>query len=306
VQFALKGFIALCLLGTAAWTGLAFYPGLAILPFAGRVKQSPYCDVWQAVKNAQVKIEQKETEKRIRSQSRLIRADGNLRLWQTPDGEFWVPGTNDVILPILLAQQRRNIYGDSSAGGVRAGDVVFDCGAHVGTYARAALRAGASKVVAVEPSPEAVECLRRNFQKETADGRLVIYPKGVWDQETRLVFYENGNGAAGDSFITAGRNAKPIADIPVTTIDKIVAELGLTRVDLIKADIKGAGVRMVHGATRTIQAYHPRLIISTEEAPEDPAAINDAVLKIASDYNRHCGPCLFDGKEIRTDTIRFQ
>jgi FkbM family methyltransferase len=306
LTFALKGFITLCLLATAAWTTLAFYPGLAILPFAGRVKRSPYCDVWQAVQNAQVKVDQRQSEKQIRSQSRLVRTDGNLRLWTTPDGEFWIPGANDSILAILLAQQRRNIYGDVASGGVRTGDVVIDCGAHVGTYARAALRAGAAKVIAVEPSPEAVECLRRNFEKEAADGRLVIYAKGVWDEEKRLVFYENGNGAAGDSFITAGRNAKPVADIPVTTIDKIVAELGLNKVDLIKADIKGAGVRMIHGADRTIRLHHPRLVISTEEAPEDPAAINAAVLAIAPNYTRHCGPCLFDGDEIRTDTIRFQ
>jgi uncharacterized protein (DUF2384 family) len=54
------------------------------------------------------------------------------------------------------------------------------------------------------------------------------------------VLFENGNGAAGDSFLTEGEGAKRIADIPVTTVDKIVKELGLPRVDMIKADVKGA------------------------------------------------------------------
>src|SRR6202040_2454470 len=123
------------------------------------------------------------------------------------------------------------------------------------------------KIVAIEPSPEALECLRRNFAKEITSGKVIVYPKGIWDEEKHLVFYANGNGAAGDSFVTQAVNAKPIADIPVTTIDKIVKELNLPRVDIIKADIKGAGTRMIKGAGETLRSYHPRIVISVEEAP---------------------------------------
>jgi len=135
---------------------------------------------------------------------------------------------------------------------------------------------------------------------------VIVYPKGIWDEEKRLVFYSNGNGAAGDSFLEHGPGSRIIADIPVTTVDKMVAELGLPRVDLIKADIKGAGTRMVAGAANTIRAYHPRIVVSVEEAPEDPASIKAAVLQIAPSYRFRCGPCLFTGDEIRNDTIFFQ
>jgi hypothetical protein len=37
-----------------------------------------------------------------------------------------VPDTSDGIIEVLLAQQKRNIYGDAEAGGVRAGDIVLD------------------------------------------------------------------------------------------------------------------------------------------------------------------------------------
>ena len=46
------------------------------------------------------------------------------------------------MLPILLAQQDRDIYGHDGLG-VRQGDIVFDCGAHIGVYTRKALSAGA-------------------------------------------------------------------------------------------------------------------------------------------------------------------
>ena len=241
--------------------------------------------------------------KEISANTRLIRTEKGYKLWSTPSGEFWVPDTSDEIIEVLLAQQKRKIYGDAESGGVRAGDIVLDGGAHVGTYVRTALDAGAAKVIAIEPSPEALECLRRNFAREVASGRVIIYPKGIWDEEKRLVFYSNGNGAAGDSFVEHGPDSKIIADIPVTTVDKIVAELALTRVDLIKADIKGAGTRMVAGAVSTIRAFHPRIVVSVEEAPEDPASIKAAVMQIAPNYRFRCGPCLFTGDEVRNDTI---
>jgi FkbM family methyltransferase len=86
---------------------------------------------------------------------------------------------------------------------------------------RTALDAGAAKVIASEPSPRALECLRRNFARKVASGRVVIYPKGIWDEEKRLVFYSDGNGAASDSFVTYGPESQIVADILVTTVNKM-------------------------------------------------------------------------------------
>jgi hypothetical protein len=41
-------------------------------------------------------------------------------------------------------------------------------------------------VVAIEPSPANLECLRRNMSREIASGRVIVYPKGVWDREDVL------------------------------------------------------------------------------------------------------------------------
>lgn len=301
LRWALRLFIAACAALTAAWTVLSAYPGLAMLPATAGVAISPFCTRMEAVRDSEVKLRQAEIEQEILARAGCIRVDGGYKLWRTPDGDFWVPGTSDRIIAVLLAQQRRNIYGEIPKGGI-----VFDCGAHVGTYARKALAAGAAKVIAVDPSPEALECLRRNLEREVADGRVVIVPKGVWDEEKQLVLYANGNGAAGDSFLEASPGSRRIADLPVTTIDRIVEELGLPRVDLIKGDVKGAGTRMIHGAAETIRRFRPRIVVSTEEPPEDPASIRAAVLGIAPDYRFRCGPCLFTGEEIRNDTVFFE
>jgi FkbM family methyltransferase len=305
-RFLLMGFIALCMVFTSGVAALKVYPGLVLLPVVNNVKTSPYCPVWRSVTDAQVKIIQLDYEKKILAQSHIVRKEGAYKLWSTPAGEYWVPDTSDNILGILLAQQKRKIYGDAATGGVRKGDIVLDGGAHIGVYVKTALDAGAEKIVAIEPSPEALECLRRNFAKEIASGKVIVYPKGIWDEEKHLVFYANGNGAAGDSFVNQGANARVIADIPVTTIDKIVKELGLPRVDIIKADIKGAGTRMIKGGGDTIRAYHPRMVISVEEEPEDPAEIRAAVMGIAPNYRFRAGPCEFSDGEVRNDTIFFE
>jgi FkbM family methyltransferase len=301
----LKLWIALAVIAAAAVLLLGFLPGPAIIPAAAGVVSSPYCSAWKAVRDANVKVEQSDLAAAIRSGSRVVRREEGLKLWSTPDGEFWFPGSNDDVLFTLLAQQRRKIYGDAATGGVRKGDIVLDCGAHVGTYVRAALNAGARKVVAIEPSPEALACLRRNFEQEVASGRVVVYAKGVWDEEKRLVFYENGAGAAGDSFVAKGANAVPVADIPVTTIDNIVRELGLPRVDIIKADVKGAADRMIKGAPSTLKQFHPRIVVSTEEE-DKPEVVHAQVTHVAPGYKFRAGPCLFNGGSIVNDTVFFQ
>ena len=295
---------ALVLAGEAA---LLSYPGLILLPSASKLSYSPYCSVWQTVRDGNVKLERARLARQIREQSHVVKTEAKFKLWSTPRGEYWVPDTSDTILSILLAQQETRIYGDVDTGGVKKGDIVLDGGAHIGTYVRTALDAGAKLIVAIDPSPEALWSLHRNFAKEIEAGTVIAYEKGIWDEEKTLVLYANGNGAAGDSFLTEGVGAHKIADIPVTTIDRIVKELDLPRVDIIKADIKGAGTRMIRGATETLRKYHPRMVISTEEAPEDPAAIREAVMDIDPAYQFRAGPCLFTGRnEVRNDTIFFQ
>jgi len=51
-----KGFIFLALLVALSAAALNFYPGLSILPAAWGLRMSPYCTVWQAVTDAQVKV----------------------------------------------------------------------------------------------------------------------------------------------------------------------------------------------------------------------------------------------------------
>jgi hypothetical protein len=133
--------------------------------------------------------------------SRIIASDRGYTEFETPSGRLWLPADSHWLVGHLLAEQEQKIYGDPPC---RAGDVVIDCGAHVGVYAREVLRAGAALVVAVEPAPENLECLRRNLRSEIVAGTLIVVSKGVWDTEGSLALVQASGNSAGDRVAEGG------------------------------------------------------------------------------------------------------
>ncbi len=237
---------------------------------------------------------------------KLLGTEGGLEHYQTPKGEFWAPKGSRFILPFNLAEEEIAIYGRAPKG-VRKGDVVLDCGANVGTFARYSLEAGAAKIIAIEPAPDNLECLRRNFPSEIADGRIVIVPKGVWDKEDILELRVDPENQAADSFVIQRKGAVVVARVPLTTIDRMVADLGLDKVDFIKMDIEGAEVNALRGGKETIARHHPRLALSTYHRPTDPVEIPAAVRDAWSGYRVECGACssLPERWLLRPDVLMF-
>lgn len=215
----------------------------------------------------------------IRSSSRVIRTDGDFSLWSTPAGEYWFPTASKDAIIYDLGEQKRNIYGNR----IRAGDIVLDAGANVGVFTRKALTAGASKVIAIEPGLENLECLRRNFATEIAVGRVVIYPKGIWDKDDVLKFAIDPSNSAKDTFVRQIDNAQFI-QVPVTTVDKLVAELQLPKVDFIKMDIEGAEQKAVVGSKNTIAKYHPRMALCIYHLQGDEKMVPKLVADAYSGY----------------------
>ena len=93
--------------------------------------------------------------------------------------------------------------------------------------------------------------------------------------------------------------------VPLTTVDNIVRELHLSRVDFIKMDIEGAEVRALHGAKETLQRFRPRLSIATEHNDDDAVTIPAAVRAARTDYRITCGPCSVSNRGLRPDVLYF-
>jgi len=282
----------------------SFYPPvrLGFLALIGRASLCPWAEATRSAWNLRHQTELKDG---IVAASRLVEKDlAGFHLWETPKGRYWVPKGSDWSLPWDLAEQERKIYG-AGVLGVAVGDVVLDCGANVGVFVREALAAGARLVVAIEPAPENLECLRRNLAAEVQAGRVIIYPKGVWDKEDLLTLNVDPENAAADSFVIRTKKAVEGPKVPLTTIDKLVAELKLERVDFIKFDIEGAEQQALVGARETLARHRPRLAVSSYHRPDDPEKIPALVRGAWSGYRMQCGPCADVTTYIRPDVLHF-
>ena len=293
---------ALALATTAA---AYFYPPVRLFAIKA-VGRSPVCPMDNALKAAENLRLQIKYKDEILAASKLLEKDpAGYHLWDTPRGRWWIPEGDDWVLPFNLAEQERRIYGTGERA-VKSGDIVLDCGANVGVYTRLALDAGAKLVIAIEPAPENLESLRRNFKPEIAGGRVIIVPKGVWHKDDVLTLRRDATNTAADSFVMLKNNQAGSVQAPLTTIDKLVAELKLERVDYIKMDIEGAETNALTGAQETLAKYHPRLSLSAYHLPTDPERIPELVRKAWPDYKMECGPCAEtkDGR-VRPDVLYF-
>jgi len=277
---------------------------LRILPFIilpGAILTGMY--VWAVQKNADCPFfatvksgaDQARIEKSRADASLVIKrigGEGEMELWETPAGQFWVPKSSASRFSTVIGEQQVDIY--RAAEMVRPGDVVMDCGADVGTFTRTALRHNASKVIAVEPAPWKEPCLRRTFAREIEQGRVVIVAKGVWSEATTLKLDD-------DTIRTEAG-----IEVPLVKIDELAAELNLRQLDLIKMDIEGAEKPAILGGAATIRRFKPRFTIATEHKADDHSAILALLKTIDPSYSARCGPCVFQFGRVQPFTMQFE
>ena len=192
---------------------------------------------------------------------------------------------------LRCSANRRPMSMGRADGAVRPGDVVLDCGANVGVYTRHALEAGARLVVAIDPAPESIECLRRNFSEEIKAGRVVVYPKGVWDKDEVLQIRIFDQQSGSDSVALHFPGSREGPQVMLTTIDKMVEELQLDQVDFIKMDIEGSERKALMGARDTIARFKPRMAISMEHLPDDFETFTAMIVKLWPYLKTSCGFC---------------
>lgn len=143
--------------------------------------------------------------------------------------------------------------------------VTLDVGAHGGQFSR--LLAGlapAGLVVAVEPSSYARSVLRPALWARRTRNTVVVATalgaeSGVSLLRTPIKRRgDMGYGLANLAAISSPGVAEPV---PVTTLDRLVSTLGLSRLDFIKADIEGYEAAMLAGARETLTRFHPALLM---------------------------------------------
>ena len=216
-----------------------------------------------------------------------VQRDGPVAMYDTPVGSVWYP-VSAWTLPALVESAEADQYQLRSS--VKSGDVVLDVGANVGTESRNALSAGASLVVAIEPDPISLDCLRRNLSSEIREKRVIVVPVGAWDTTETLPLHLDSANAGGASLVFP-RSDKSVP-IPLTKVDNIVADLKLSKVNVIKMHVEGAEQKALLGAAGTIERFHPRMAISLEHFLTDADSLPQTVVRIWAGYHVQLTPCI--------------
>ena len=111
----------------------------------------------------------------------------------------------------------------------------------------------------------------------------------MWDKDEWLELSVAPQNASENS-VVCNLGAKT-ARVPLTTIDQIVTDLQLPRVDFIKLDIEGAERNALAGARNPILRFKPRIVVATYHLADDYIRIPAIISSIRQDYQIHCARC---------------
>jgi FkbM family methyltransferase len=159
---------------------------------------------------------------------------------------------------------------------VQPGDVCIDVGAAGGAHLLVmAQRAGESgRVLAFEPRPRSQRMLRTLVRAAGLGDRVQLYPLALAADAgttslripvvpTRAHFH----GSAEDRGTTAAFAGLPHREIevPTASLDDVVAEAGLDRVDVLKLDVEGAELLVLSGARRVLRELRPVVVLEADD-----------------------------------------
>lgn len=152
---------------------------------------------------------------------------------------------------------------------IKPGDVCLDIGANVGYFSvlMSALTGDAGRTIAVEPNPNITKLLRLTSQANSPGFEVAGLALADKEGKLRLRVPEDSFGDA--SIINrADRLIRPKSSFRVrtTTLDIMLRELNIDKVDVIKMDVEGAEPLVFEGMEKTI-ADNKNLQIIIEYSP---------------------------------------
>jgi FkbM family methyltransferase len=133
---------------------------------------------------------------------------------------------------------------------------------------------------------------------------VTVVPKGMWNAETELPFFEKGNQISSFVIDMAMANLQNPENyrVPVTSLDAFFD--GVPDSDLptfIKMDLEGAEQEALLGASSIIGRAKPKLAISAYHKPEDLYRLPQIIMRMRGDYRF----ALRQHKEGRADTVLY-
>lgn len=144
---------------------------------------------------------------------------------------------------------------------IEPGSVVLDIGANVGAITLGLARqvGAAGRVYAFEPAPPNRQRLQANLDlNPDLAQRVTVLPMGLGKEAATLYWHEEPGNPGNGWLRPAGEEP-----VEVRTLDGVMGEQGLERLDFIKIDVEGMEWDIFQGATKTLKHWCPTLYFET-------------------------------------------
>lgn len=136
--------------------------------------------------------------------------------------------------------------------------VFIDIGANIGKYTVMMSNnlGGNGEVIAIEPHPENFRTLERNIDLNRCKN-VVALNLACWNKKTELKLFSHEDQPLLASAVKPSENyIKTQAD----TLDNIIKDLGVKKIDLIKIDVEGAEQQVLEGMKNILKKKKARII----------------------------------------------
>lgn len=136
-------------------------------------------------------------------------------------------------------------------------DVILDVGAHMGFFVLKIARK-VKNVVAIEPHPINFYFLCLNIFQNCLQNKVIMLRLGLGREDGWAYLDESGYGFGRSKMTFLPQRYR----VKIKSLDNLLSELPLSRVDLIKIDTEGDELKILEGAAKTLKRYKPKLLIA--------------------------------------------
>jgi FkbM family methyltransferase len=137
-----------------------------------------------------------------------------------------------------------------------------------------------------EPAPTNRKLLAHNLQLNPALGqRVTVWPNPLGAQSGATAWI--GDVLAAGATIQdeqPGSNGQAMVELELLSIDALVSDGRIPRVDFLKVDVEGADLGVLEGAAETIATQRPRLALACYHKPDDLVRIPDFIASLGVEY----------------------
>lgn len=179
-----------------------------------------------------------------------LRTDGGLKLVYDP-----AIGMDHIVRRIALLRAYEPATADLFRELLPHGGTFMDVGANLGYFSITAAGYVGEKgrVMALEPVPHIFELLRRNLDVNQVHN-VTALPFGCAATSGTMQMVLHAD--SGSSHLAPQQGSGGV-EVQVSTVDEVVSEYGIQRLDLLKIDVEGAELEVLKGANETIRDFRP-------------------------------------------------